>query len=521
MRSTILLLAASSCAHANWLRWSVNREPVWAAQETSYVTESDDSGWTPIPTPAPGVRSDSEVVLDLLKRQTSETEWTNSETCGWFSALSSSAMVCQKGFTCSTSDNAVACKSKTFGAFYTACLDYTAFLAGSCSSLNPQTGCCGLESLPACGTLVWTGTPERFMYKCFETASALTMLDVPRFVLDASRFSETHTTPSPTITGSSTATDGSAFPSDSTGGSNPGSGGSNSGSAGDSGSGGGDSGPGSTTNTSANNTPVIIGSVVGGVAGLLFLLLLLFFLRRKVKGKVGLSYTRNKHNHNNQKDNSTNEYHNTNTAAAAVKGRSSSGSEGMTVVPIPLQQQQQQQQQQQPQHNYYNQEQHHYHPQSQTQPQFQQQQQQQQQPPPQYQAPARGQQPVSMSYTVNGDTGHASQPSYSSSSGVPPQFVVGGIVPVSHQSSDRQQYQQPQPQPQPQPQQQGGPSQLQPVNHIHVYYAQPAQNPEQGASYPASQFPNPTSHTHTRSGASTPPDALGLYTQGPGYRQSF
>ncbi|KAI0536608.1 hypothetical protein GGR58DRAFT_384741 [Xylaria digitata] len=482
MRSTILLLVASGCTHANWLRWSVNREIVWAAQETNHVMESNDMGWTPIPTPAPGAQSDGEAVLDLLRRQASETDWTNSETCGWFSALSSSAMVCESGFTCATSDNVVACRSKTFGAFYTACLDYSAFLAGSCTSLNPATGCCGNEAQPACGTYIWTGTPERYMYKCFETKSALTMLDVPRFVLDASRFSSTHTTPSSTITGSSTTTDSSVSPSDSPGGSDSGSGGSNSGSRA------GDSGSSSTTNTSTDNTPIIVGSVVGGIAGLLLLLLLLFCLRRGAKGKIGLSYTRNKHNHNNQKDNSTNAYHNTNPATATAKGRSSSGSEGMTVVPIPFQQQQQ------PQNHYYNQEQHQYHPQAQVQPQFQQ---QQQQAPPQYQIPQGGQQPVSMSYAVNGGAAHASHPSYSSSSGVPPQFVQ-------------------------QQQQQGAPPQLQPVNHIHVYYAQPAQSAEQGVSYPPSQFSNSTPDPHDAgSGAGTSPDALGLYTQGPGYRQSF
>ncbi|KAF2971826.1 hypothetical protein GQX73_g1730 [Xylaria multiplex] len=487
MRSTILLLVAPGYTYANWLRWSVNREVVWAAQETNHVSDSDDMGWTPIPTPAPGVQSDGEAVLDLLRRQTSETDWTNSKTCGWFSALSSSAMTCESGFTCATSDNVVACRSKTFGAFYTACLDYSAFLAGSCTSLNPATGCCGNEAQPACGTYIWTGTPERYMYKCFETKSALTILDVPRFVLDASRFSETHTTPSSTITGSSTTTDGSVSPPGSTGGGNSGSGGSNSSS------GAGDSGSGSTTTTSTDNTPIIVGSVVGGVAGLLLLLLLLFCLRRRAKGKVGLSYTRNKHNHNNQKDNSTNAYHNTNPATVAVKGRGSSSSEGMTVVSIPFQQQQQQ-----PQNHYYNQEQHHYHSQAQAQPQFQQQQQQQQQAPLQYQTPQGEQKPVSISYTVNGGVAHASHPSYSSSSGVPPQFV------------------------QQQQQQQSPPSQLQPVNHIHVYYAQPAQNPGQGVSYspsPPSQPSNPT--PEPQGGVGTSPDALGLYTQGPGYRQSF
>ncbi|KAI3339737.1 hypothetical protein F4824DRAFT_454597 [Ustulina deusta] len=535
MRPTAFLLAASGCAHATWLRWSVNREQVWAAQETGDITESDHSGWTPIPTPAPGLRSEGEAVLDLLRRQTSETDWTNPETCGWFAGVSSSPVMCGNNFTCATnSDHVVACASATLSPFYTACLDYTAFKAGSCTSLGAATGCCQQEAEPACGTYLWTNSPQRSMYKCFETASILTILDVPQFVLDASLFSKTHTTSTPTITGSSSAADGSASPSDSAGVSNSGSNGGNSGpSGGNSGSSGssGDSGSGHST----DNTPIIVGSVIGGVAGLLFLLLLLLCLmKRKAKGKLGLSYTRNKNNK--QKDHSTHAYQTTNLTAAATKGRSSSGSETVAVVPMPAQQ---------PQNHYYNQERHHYHPQAQIQPQIQTQiqpPQPQQQPPPQYQA--GGQQPISMSYTVNEGATHTSQPSYShttsytmpsnssSSSGAPPQFVVGGLVAVPYHSNDKQQYQQPQPQfqQQSQQQQQSVPSQLQPVNHIHVYYAPPAQNAEQGISYAPSQSTTPAPDTQTRGSVGVVPDALGLYTQhqeqgyathGPGYRQSF
>ncbi|KAJ2989190.1 hypothetical protein NUW58_g3600 [Xylaria curta] len=186
MRSAVLLLASSSCAHAAWLRWSANSEVVWPAQETGHVTKSNQIGWTPIPTPAPGVRKDGEVVLDLLKRQTSKTDWTNSETCGWFSGISSSAILCGNGFTCATnSDHAVACASGTILPFFTACLDYAAFKAGSCDNLDAATGCCQQETEPACGTYLWTGSPQRFMYKCFERASIISVLDVPQFVVDA------------------------------------------------------------------------------------------------------------------------------------------------------------------------------------------------------------------------------------------------------------------------------------------------------------------------------------------------
>ncbi|KAI0108567.1 hypothetical protein GGR51DRAFT_119734 [Nemania sp. FL0031] len=557
MRFAIVALAASSCVHAAWLKWSANREEIWAAQETGHATESKQIGWTPIPTPAPGVRSDGEVVLDLLRRQTSKTDWTNSETCGWFSGVSSSAVMCGDGFTCATnSDHVVACVSGTFSPFYEACLDYTAFQEGSCSNLDAATGCCQQANQPACGTYIWTGAPERFMYKCFETASIVSILDVPQFVVDASLFSKTHTTPTPTPVSSKTASSGSAASSSGgTGGSNTG--GSNGGGSGADGAADPNSSstPGSSSQGSDNtssNTPVIVGSVIGGIAGLLFLLLLLLFcLRRKTKGKLGLGFTRKKKNK--KQDNSSKAYHNTKFTAAAAKGRNSSGSDPITVVPVPIQQQQQQPQ-------------HHYHPQTQVQPQFQLQQQpqlnvQQHQyqqppvPPPQYQAPAGGQQPVSMSYTVNEGTTPAPQPSYSnntsytttsstsmpSSSGDQSRFLVGGILPIIHNSNEKQRDQQPQvqtqnqpqgqsqsqqqPQPyyqqqqQPQsqfqqyPQQQGMQPQLQPVNHIHVYYAPPAQPSEQGASTTAtpSQFSAPTPETQTRSGVM--PDALGLFTE--------
>ncbi|KAI8630223.1 hypothetical protein F5Y19DRAFT_429393 [Xylariaceae sp. FL1651] len=443
MRFGILLLASSGCTYASWLRWSVNREVVWAAQETSHATKSEQVGWTPIPTPAPGVRKDGEVVLDLLRRR-STTDWTNPETCGWFSGISSSAVMCGNDFTCATnSDHVVACASGTVSPFFTACLDFSAFKAGSCLSLDSATGCCQQETEPACGTYIWTGSPERYMYKCFESKSIISILDVPQFVIDASIFSKTHTTPTPTITPSSSAT-GNSPSSGNTGGSAPESGVPESG---------------ATTTASpaptTNNTPIIVGSVVGGIAGLLLLLLLLLFcLRRKTKGKLGLGFTRNKKSK--KEDNSSKTYHTTNVNAG--KGRHSSASEATTAVPGP-----------QPQHYYHHQEQHHYHPQGQMQPPQQ----------PQHQGAAGGQ-PISMSYTVNEGPTHTRQPSYSqpaapSMPNAPPQFVVGGIVPISH--SKEQQQQQPHSQPQQYPQQQV-PPQLQPVNHIHVYYAPPMHQPE-------------------------------------------
>lgn len=385
---------------------------------------------------------------------------------------------------------------------------------------------------PACGTYIWTGSPERYMYKCFERASIVSILDVPQFVVDASLFSKTHTTPKPTTTSSKpsepseVASSDSASPPDNTEAGKPGGSKSDSALAGPTSS----SAPTSST-SSSNNTPVIVGSVIGGIAGLLLLLLLLLcFLRRKVKGKLGLGFTRNKKNK--KEDNSSKAYHTTNLSAAAVKGRTSSSSETTTAVPMALQQQ--------PQHHYHSQEQYHYHPQAQTGPQFQpqqlnlQQHQHQPPPPPQYRGPVGGQ-PVSMSYTVNEGATHAPQSSYSHSTsyenvpstssalGEPSRVFVGGVLPMTHSSSEKQpeQYQQPQQQSQPQPQlyyqqpqqQQGVQSQPQPVNHIHVYYAPPGQPTQQGSSVAStfSQFSSPAPEPQRSHGVV--PDALGLFTQ--------
>ncbi|CAJ2507128.1 Uu.00g083140.m01.CDS01 [Anthostomella pinea] len=302
MRSSVLLLAASSCTHAAWLRWSNNRELEWSPQETSNVADSSQVGWTPKPTPAPGVKSDIEVVVDLLMRRQETTNWTNSETCGWFSGISSSAVVCGNGFSCATNDDhIVACASGTIEPFYSVCLDYSAVQNGDCDNPGPNTGCCQQATEPACGTYIWTGSPQRSMYKCFESSSAVSILDVPQFVVDASIFSKTHTTPSPTLTATpspsdpgvasspTTAVPGSGNPTDSsTSSSTP--------------------SPGSSTN-STTNTGAIAGGAVGGFLALLALLLAYLLVRRKLnkaKAKANLGFSRNKKSH--KEDNSTNHY---------------------------------------------------------------------------------------------------------------------------------------------------------------------------------------------------------------------
>ncbi|KAI0397312.1 hypothetical protein F5Y17DRAFT_416079 [Xylariaceae sp. FL0594] len=424
MRISVLLLAIASSTQATWLRWSVNRELVWAAQETGLVTNIDQTtGWTPIPTPAPGLRKDSEIVLDLLRRDTKQTNWTNSQTCGWLSGISSSALACGNDFSCVTNaQHAVACASGTLSPFFSACLDYSAFKAGSCLSLDGATGCCQEATQPACGTYIWTGSPHRYMYRCFDKPSIFTVLDVPQFVIDASIFSQTHTTPKPTTTSASgTATNAPGSGSGSGPGTHPAGGGSNSGTAlpGSGSSPGDGSGSGSTTNNSSSpgssNIPVIVGAALGGLVGLLLLLLLLWCcLRRKAKGKLGLGFTRNKKNK--KVDNSSNMLHSMKIKAAAAGGRGhSSGSDSSSVMPVA---------QQQTQHHYYhNQEEHHYHSKGQA-------------------DPLPGQQPVSVSQIVNE---HSRQPSVSTSvhmtapsnSGDGPHHVLGGVIPLGHQQDER------------------------------------------------------------------------------------
>ncbi|KAI0143707.1 hypothetical protein GGR57DRAFT_342391 [Xylariaceae sp. FL1272] len=470
MKLVALLLATLSCVDAAWLRWSVNREPVWAAQETSLATTTDEVGWTPIPTPAPGIRKDGKDVLELLRRG-STTDWENSNTCGWFAGISSSAIVCGGDFTCATnSDHVVACASGTISPFYTACLDYKAFEAGSCSNLDAATGCCANSKQPACGTYIWTGSPERFMYKCFETASALSILDVPQFVLDASLFSKTHTTSTPTTTSDASETNGNN-PTSAGEGNDPsgtGAAGSESGSDSGSESGSPDSNSSTSTNNSGPNTPVIVGAAVGGTISLLLLLLLLWYLKRKMKNKFGLSFNRKKKTKT--EDNSTTHHHTTNVAAA--KGRNSSVSEATTARPGTGQ----------PQENHYHHQEHyHYQGHAQQQPIANYQEggraQTTSAPTAHYQESGRGQ-PGSVATTVNDNSSNSRGPlfSYTSnnttapgSSEPPSNIIVGGIAsrPGDREKPNGQSRQQ-----------EGVPAQLQPINHIHIYHNAPMHQPE-------------------------------------------
>ncbi|RYP46854.1 hypothetical protein DL768_006993 [Monosporascus sp. mg162] len=236
MKYTALLVAGASCASARWLRWSGRGDPVWTPQETGLAVEDDQLGWTPKPTPAPGARkSDQDLVVEYLKRQdssrASRNTWTNEQTCG-----------------------------------------------------------CQDSEQPACGTYLWTGSPSRSMYRCFEQSTIISMLDIPQFAVDASRSSESERLRSLTASRSSSE---SSIPATTTSDSPPASPSDNNDgteTTGDvlDGDDGGDTNntTNETTNETTNNTPAIVGGVVGGMVGLIttcLLLYYLYYLKRKSK----------------------------------------------------------------------------------------------------------------------------------------------------------------------------------------------------------------------------------------------
>lgn len=133
----------------------------------------------------------SPAAVELRLRQDSSSAssntWENSQTCGWYSGLSSKAYVCESPLTCATNtDNVVACSTAGINEFFTICLNYEAVQSSKCTSAGPKTACCTDSAAPACGTFQWTGTPTRSMYRCFATPTVIAMIDEPQFVIDAS-----------------------------------------------------------------------------------------------------------------------------------------------------------------------------------------------------------------------------------------------------------------------------------------------------------------------------------------------
>ncbi|KAI1390753.1 uncharacterized protein F4822DRAFT_442015 [Hypoxylon trugodes] len=200
MRSSLLLpltIAAFCCwsVAAEWFRWSDPRgtPPAWLVQKTSHGTENTQVGWSPKPTPAAGRDvSEEERALEMLKRGITSvtTHWTNSETCGWVRGAASEPFTCSGSGTCATnSEHIVACVTDTLSPFYSTCLNYAAWQSSLCVEDGSETGCCLNSQYGECATYFWTGEPVRSMYRCVTSATVVTMLDEPQFVIDASRSS--------------------------------------------------------------------------------------------------------------------------------------------------------------------------------------------------------------------------------------------------------------------------------------------------------------------------------------------
>ncbi|POS72949.1 hypothetical protein DHEL01_v208658 [Diaporthe helianthi] len=311
--STILTLSALGCqASARWFAYAP--EPVIdlrggdLSRPTQPAEVYEYQEYAPEPTAPP-----SKAVVDLLlhRRQrtgasssSSDNIWEDDQTCGWYSGISSRAYDCQSPLTCSTnSEDVVACATDGLEQFYTVCLNYEAVQSSKCTSAGPQTGCCQNADEPACGTFVWTGTPARSMFKCFATATLISMLDEPQFVIDASRSSASASSSSAaaaaasrssaeaasrsrdrpsTVVATTTAADGSTSTLTSViGGQAGASAGAGAGSNNGNGDSDGSGSNGGADGGSSNNTGAIAGGVVGGTAFLALLALLMWYLMRK------------------------------------------------------------------------------------------------------------------------------------------------------------------------------------------------------------------------------------------------
>lgn len=195
-QSTPLIIAALSChALARYLPWSDDIQPTGPALPTqtqaphlSDINFGDDPA---LPRPPQTTPAPSNAILELLLRRqdssSASNTWENSHTCGWYSGVSSEPFTCESPLTCATNtDHAIACSTAGLTEFHTACLNYDAVQSGACDPAGPKTQCCSDSASPACGTMLWTGSPSRTMFTCLATATAFVMLDKPQFVIDAS-----------------------------------------------------------------------------------------------------------------------------------------------------------------------------------------------------------------------------------------------------------------------------------------------------------------------------------------------
>ncbi|KAI1206304.1 uncharacterized protein F4807DRAFT_235674 [Annulohypoxylon truncatum] len=185
--SLLLMVAAMCCAvHAGWLSWSAGGDGGLTAipLETGNVSYAHD-GWSPKPTAAPdAVQPEGDRVLEYLKRDTTTSNWTNAETCGWIADSESSSFGCGNGTCVTNANHIVACATGTFSPFYSMCLNYDAYKSGSCKNEDSSTGCCMHTDYPECVTYLWTDSPQRSMYRCWKSSVIITMLDEPEIVLD-------------------------------------------------------------------------------------------------------------------------------------------------------------------------------------------------------------------------------------------------------------------------------------------------------------------------------------------------
>lgn len=118
----------------------------------------------------------------------------------------------------------------------------------------------------ACGLYIWTGTPVRSAYGCFSSATVISLLDQPQYILDASRSS----------TASRSKGDGAVTATSNIGTNVAGSQTSQASS--------------STGSASSSRTGAIVGGVVGGVAGVALIGALAAYLMMRHKKKKAVAY---------------------------------------------------------------------------------------------------------------------------------------------------------------------------------------------------------------------------------------
>ncbi|KAI1773022.1 hypothetical protein F4818DRAFT_424642 [Hypoxylon cercidicola] len=121
------------------------------ASPTVTVTGSNDGRPSPTPT--------SPALGNLEARERADS------LCGYYEGDAARPFLCNPGYDClhNTEYNAVGCVSvgageSTFGAVFTACLNYVDYMSGFCSTAGSRTGCCQNSEYPACIRNTYTGS---------------------------------------------------------------------------------------------------------------------------------------------------------------------------------------------------------------------------------------------------------------------------------------------------------------------------------------------------------------------------